>query len=369
MSESPTLFIGRCSFWPEARDPEAWLRALAKLEAEGQKPGAKWTSPRTVGNTVLRGTISRRAVPGLFGLEPNKTASVLHGVGFLEHGEESKTWHLVDAALGFTRCWREGNKERALNLLAEHLLRRSVWLRLALLRIRDGTWGIKSWRKLHGSNAQLKLRDACSAQSPESWLKGIEEKALGAWWPEVSANQACLQVIIRAPKTKKPEDGLSISPLKSPFYLLDSLGWLNETGCLRLPAQLAGDPELAVLCGQMESLTRLLQAECEKIADSRGAFALEPAMLKFGQVTGVFPTASRTDSEFIAWTDQLLSTAIEAGAIELLSAEPGQPRHGRGLFGNSKKQLVRWRIHPEFDEICRTISSRFNRQAEGVFAL
>ena len=71
MSAAPTLLIGRCSFWPEARDPEAWLRALVALADAASKSGTQsWTSPRALANTVLRGHLSRRGVPGLFGLAP-----------------------------------------------------------------------------------------------------------------------------------------------------------------------------------------------------------------------------------------------------------------------------------------------------------
>ena len=56
-------------------------------------------------------------------------------------------------------------------------------------------------------------------------------------------------VQIHAPKTAKPDDGLSLSPLKSPLYLLDSLGWLDASGRLRLPASLAHEPFLSSLVG------------------------------------------------------------------------------------------------------------------------
>ena len=74
---TPTLLIGRCSFWPEARDPEAWLRALVTLAQAAENAGTQsWTSPRAVGDTVLRGHLSRRGVPGLFGLDTSVAADV-----------------------------------------------------------------------------------------------------------------------------------------------------------------------------------------------------------------------------------------------------------------------------------------------------
>jgi hypothetical protein len=48
--------------------------------------------------------------------------------------------------------------------------------------------------------------------------------------------------------------------------------------------------------------------------------------------------------------DHLLDGAISTGALEVLAAEPGQARHGRGLFGDPTRKLVRWVVHPEFDD-------------------
>lgn len=71
MSAEPTLLIGRCSFWPESRDPEAWLRALVALADAAETSGTQsWTSPRAIGDAVLRGHLSRRGVPGLFPASP-----------------------------------------------------------------------------------------------------------------------------------------------------------------------------------------------------------------------------------------------------------------------------------------------------------
>src|SRR5258705_39642 len=112
MSMPPDLLIGRCSFWPEARDPEAWLRALVTLSNADAQSGMSWTSPRAVGDIVLRGHLSRRGVPGLFGVEllsskehENSHAEVrlLHGVGLLELSAHSDS---QPSTLNPQRSWQ-----------------------------------------------------------------------------------------------------------------------------------------------------------------------------------------------------------------------------------------------------------------------
>jgi conjugative relaxase-like TrwC/TraI family protein len=81
------------------------------------------------------------------------------------------------------------------------------------------------------------------------------------------------------PQTAKPDDGLSLSPLKSPLYLLDSLGWLDAFGRLRLPQSLAHEPFMESLAGSKPSATILLNQATAAFADHRGVFPIEPSPL------------------------------------------------------------------------------------------
>jgi hypothetical protein len=48
--------------------------------------------------------------------------------------------------------------------------------------------------------------------------------------------------------------------------------------------------------------------------------------------------------------DALVDQAVQRGALELLDAEPGQARHGRGLHADPSRKLVRWVVHTEFND-------------------
>lgn len=370
MTATPDILIGRCSFWPEARDPEAWFRALetlAQAEANGE---THWTGPRALANTTLRGHLSRRAVPGLFGIDPQHAPPLILGVGLLEWDDQRATWKLSAIAKDLLDVWETKDHRAALEQLAVLLLRRSVWLRLMLLKLWSGDWRLEGWDRVKASNGQLRVgrtlnwgEDADS----EMWLAGIEESALGAWNGELS-NHTPLTVQIHAPKTAKPDDGLSLSPLKSPLYLLDSLGWLDASGRLRLPATLQSNPLLGDLISPTISAATILAESEAAFSDHRGAFPLEPVMLRFAQELGVFSDPSPNDPAFIGWADRLLSESFREGVIELFSAEPGQPRHGRGLLGDPRQKLIRWRVHEGFDALCRRVSSSLPEPETVIFS-
>jgi hypothetical protein len=366
MSTPPTHLIGRCSFWPEARDPEAWLRALVTLSNAAEKSGTQtWTSPRTLGDTVLKGHLSRRGVPGLFGLDDSEAPSLL-GVGLLEWNSGHSFWQLSSEAQNLLTVWQTAEHREAMEQFALYLLRHSAWLRLALLKLQSNAWQLVHWQKLKASNGQIRVGQTLllgNDADPLNWLCGIEEAVLGAWWAQFS-HESSVMVQVHAPKTANPDDGLSLSPLKSPLYLLDSLGWLDASGRLRLPAALVREPSLSLLSGPKPSAAALLDQATATFSDHRGGFPLEPVMLRFANALGVFPQPAAKDSAFIEWTDRLLSESIRAGAIELFSAEPGQSRHGRGLYGDAKQKLLHWRVHPGFDDICHQVSSRFHRPLE-----
>ena len=387
MSETPIFLIGRCSFWPEARDPEAWLRALVTLSDVEEAGRPSWTGPRALANTVLRGHLSRRGVPGLFGLDVTHSPHLVLGTGLLEwttgisiqqgivpdqtgyNGQA--TWQLSAAARDLVTTWQNASHRQAVEKLALFLLGHSVWLRLALLKLQSGAWSIPDWDKVKSSNGQFQVGQSLllgDDADPAAWLCGLEETALGAWWPLLSQDDP-VTVQIHAPKTAKPDDGLSLSPLKSPLYLLDSLSWLDSAGRLRLPAALEGsEPFLDSLVRRRPSAAALLDESAAAFADHRGTFPLEPVLLRFAHTLGLFPDPAANDSAFIAWGDKLLAEAMQSGVIELFSSEPGQARHGRGLFGDSQQKLIRWRVHEGFDALCHRISSAFPQPVVNSFS-
>lgn len=370
MSAKMSIILARPSFWSEPRDPEAWLRALVTLEAVLSKSETSAiASPRSAWERHLSGALSRRSVPGLFGLDCSKKPAKLLGVGLLVQPTNTKAWSLSEEARSLLSIWRDITPQQALEALAVYLLRWSVWLRLLLLRLALGDWQLINWHRLRGSNAHLTADSHLilkQQSAPTKWTQGIERACLGAWtakWiknhspltsPFVGGNEGDAERTVTLkpyiPKTAKKSDSFSWAPLKGPLYLLDSLGWMRANGMLLLPAHLAQKPELALLSPLGNSPATQLTEATTAHADVRGFSPVEPVMRSLAQRAGIAASVE-SPGNFEQWMDALLGAAFQKGAIELHAAEPGQARHGRGLFGDRQRKLVRWTIHPEFDAL------------------
>lgn len=343
-----TISVMLPSFWPEPREPEAWLRTLAYLdELSGGETPPTISGPRGVWDQLLSRRISRRSVPGLFGLEHSGR---LRGIGLLEP-TTAESWVISDAGRALLTPWHEGKLTMALEALAIRTLEASVWLRLLLLRIAGGHWQLAGWEGLRADNGVLlPVRHLLMPEysTPEAWFVDIEMTALGVWREAHLAD-----ITLKPAGLGRASEAFPWSALKAPLYLLDSLGWLHSTGLLRLPERLADRPYCRALAPRLHTPAALLRQITRELADFNGYCALEPAMRRLAEGTGL---AADDAPAFHRWSDLLLETAVRQGAIELLDAQPGQARHGRGLFGDLQRKLVRWQIHDEFNTIFRTFA-------------
>ena len=78
-----------------------------------------------------------------------------------------------------------------------------------------------------------------------------------------------------------------------------------------------------------------------------GFVAAEPVLRELLATFGVNPS----DDAFARWMDAVVDGAVKKGALELLDAQPGQARHGRGLHADPSRKLVRWVVHTEFNGV------------------
>jgi hypothetical protein len=354
----PTVCLARPSFWPEPRAPEAWLRALAELDRlmSQAKPPAL-AGPWPTWQRHLSRLLSRRSVPGLFGLEMEGSHPRLWGVGFLRIPTCEAGWVIAGEAGDVLGPWRKHRTADALRALALHLLGRSVWLRLLLVRLASGRWQLRGWDRLRQGNDRLRVGAHLvfpDGERPEDWLAGVEADCLGPWQAPLA--EACGQPDFRlaAPHAAEQSEEFSWSPLQAPLYLLDSLGWLSLDGRLRLPDDLAGEPHLAALLPPGDAPARWLREATTALADVRGFAPVEGVLRALaGRAGGPDPADA---ARFRDWADALLGQAVDAGAIEVQAAEPGQARHGRGLLGDRQRRLVRWHVHDDFSAVFARVS-------------
>lgn len=335
---SDALHLERPCFWTEPRDPEVWFRALDAISvATDARPQAG--TPRTVAERCLVGIIAWRGAVGLFGVSLDEGHPLLHGVGLVARNEDGH-WRVTDEGQTLVRVWRE-SAENGITQLAAHLVRESPWLRLLLLRLVDGDWKIDNWAHARASSAGLKAGSSLRLErfaTESEWFAGVDEPVAGRWLSRTHCSTLAFAPGID--NRKKGKDDLSLSPLTAPLHLLETVGWLSPQGSIHLPRALHAD-----LVGQVSAAESLTDISTRR-ADVRGFVAAEPVLRELLATFG----ASPTNEQFSRWMDQLLESAVSTGALEVISAEPGQARHGRGLFGDPARKLVRWVVHPEFND-------------------
>lgn len=342
--KSQHLTLARPSFWSEFRSPETWLMALVALDGEQkQNESLSFGGPYALWGQKLSGTLSKRSVSGLYGAERASKQPRLLGVGFLTQTSQSTEWTLTSKARELAAQYREKQHQDVLVSLIQHLLNWSPWLRILLLRLLRGDWELVGWSSLRGNNGPLLANKHLvfhTNNKPSQWFAELHQKALGAWHATLERPPQTLTI------EKRKHDAFSWTPLKGPLYLLDSMGWLSSEGKVQIPFEVATSSGLQGQESAFLQAHQLLSQLTKEQADIRGFVSVEAVMHKFlsQQMNGEV-----NEQGFFRWMDQLLTQAIGAGAIELLEAEAGQARHGRGLGGDRSKKLVRWIVHPEFN--------------------
>lgn len=304
-----TALLASPSFWTEPRDPWAWQRALRRVQELGQvpRPWPAWRGP-------LRTVLSRRAVPGLYGLQASPRPPRWLGSGLL--APQERGWKLHPDAQGLVEA-RRGEFEQA---LAVWLVRHSPWVRLALQRLASGAWALPRGAGRLATARTLRVgRDLDVGEARVRMTLGSDVSGVGC----------PLRVDVPA---------RALAPLHAPLYLLHALGWLDAQGRPRLPDALS----LQLVPDSPSTLLRRISAE---EADARGYVVLSRVARRLW--SALHPGAAHAGVE--AWSDVVLGRAIARGTIEVHDWTPGQPRHGRGLLGDRAHKLVRWTVHDDFD--------------------
>lgn len=330
------LYLERPSFWTDTRDGEAWFRALATLKSAD--PALLAGSPRSVWQHVLSKTLSRRTSLGLFGAATKSDGALLHGAGLMV--EHDSKWQLDADAASLVSRWEKQSPD-VLTHFAEFLVRNSVWLRCLLCRLLDGDWVLTDWQHVRSRRRGISPGESLILNrfaEPEHWLEGLAQRTSSRWLVHTGCSHVAVHPDVLRRDSRR--DDLSLAPLTAPLHLLETVGWMTPHGVLQLPSLL-----VAELVGQL-SATSTLTEITKRHADIRGVVAAEPVLRELLSTFG----ASPSDEDFSRWMDLLVETSVSTGAIEILSAEPGQSRHGRGLYGDPARKLVRWVVHQEFND-------------------
>ena len=351
-----TLYLERPSFWTEDRDPECWYRGLKALAIVENEEGVIRGTPRSIWQKNLKQIMSRRSVLGLFGLVPDREENLLLGAGFLKYHQDKKGWKLAEFSKPLVAEALEDRE--ALNRLGVVLLQQSPWIRLLVIRLMQRDWGLSKWRTLRDGRGKLKAGSNLFLHrfsNKRDWFLGIEHLCANGWLQndgsEVSIHLHP-DVLLRDSR----RDDFSWAPFKAPLYLFDYLGWLVNEGDLQIPSSVLNTTGLENNPRESITASALLRDITERQADLRGFFPVERVLRELHGKTHPDPNTHFED--FALWMDTLMSSATEKGAIEILAAEPGQARHGRGLFGDRQRKLVKWMVHDDFNNCLAELERR-----------
>jgi hypothetical protein len=240
-------------------------------------------------------------------------------LGLLQHKDVG--WVLSPDAKDLLALTRDDFQFR----LAELVVQRSAWLRLCLLELAAGRWKLPRGTKPLKAQRHLRIGE-------DLLLTGNAFENLPA--PEILLGDLFTPEIHSLETNVRVE---ALSALHSPLYLLYAMGWLSDSGSLRLPDKLAATLRIA-------SPAALLRRISNEAQDTAGFVPIaKVAERLWSSLRG-----NGTPRDLAAWMDATFGDAIELGAIEIHAWAPGQPRHGRGLYGDRERKLVRWTIHDDF---------------------
>lgn len=327
--------LARPSFWPEPRDPWAWQRALRSIAAAAPVP-----DPRPCWRQLLGDSLSRRSVAGLYGLRRSPAPPTVLGVGLLE--QDAAGWRLSRGGATLADLDRDLFQVQ----LAETVVRQSGWLRLALVGLASGMWTLPRGAAALRAQRQMRLHEDLVV--PASALQRLPDarRLLGDLHHD---DMTAVGTSVGAE---------ALSALHAPLYLLLALDWLDADGRPRLPDALA--VSLAI-----ESPAAALRRIANEEQDAAGFVPLARVSERLRATLcaeGILGDSRNGAGDLAAWIDKTIGGAIESGAIEVHDWAPGQPRHGRGLYGDRDRKLVRWTVHDDL-RIATSAPDR-NREVE-----
>jgi hypothetical protein len=178
------------------------------------------------------------------------------------------------------------------------------------------------------------------------------EIAVGAWWRaeiEAMGFELAEEVLLQGAMNRPPSTNYINSALKTALYVYYSLGILTEDGTAwtvdpealsqHLNADVARD-----LLGEsyvvpdLSNEWRQLAYVVDQLADERGFVITSEAAHRWEDLVDLAPSDCETAF------DNLIRRGVFEGRVEIVDRHPGQPRMGRGLFGDDNMRMVHLRV-------------------------
>lgn len=337
-------------FWNDFSSIERWPEILLnlpeKMESKSKYDIAKnyLSYPTDEKGRVLRSD----EFYGLFGAEVKQEKIIISGCNLIQIND--KGYFLSEEALKLKECYeRDKDWEKE---LAKQLLKYSIRVRAVTIGILNGG-GVKFRKKFLCKNREayiemkekryLLLNPTITVTNINDFMKDFGKESLGHYWKEILTidNEEDIEIL------GTTKDSPSISDigtyLKIPLTLFEYLGWFIDKGegkyqidKEKLKKDIGTDIYESLIIEDFLNDVDILKELIKEYQDIRGLFPVEQVgeLLK----SRITPEVDENSGK---WIDRYFLEGAEKGKFKIVDYEQGQPRHGRGLLGDNKKQLIK----------------------------
>ncbi|MBE6082845.1 MAG: hypothetical protein E7205_09195 [Tissierellaceae bacterium] len=337
-------------FWNDFSSIERWPEILInlpeKMESKSKYDIAKnyLSYPTDDRGRVLRSD----EFYGLFGAEIKQEKIIISGCNLIQLNDEG--YFLSEEALKLRVCYeRDEGWEKE---LAKQLLKYSIRVRAVIIGILNGG-GIQFPRKFLYKNREayidmkenrfFLLNPTIAVTNLNDFLKNYGKESLGPYWKDILNidNEEDIEIL----GTTKDYPSLSDigTYLKIPLTLFEYLGWFIDKGEGKyqinkelLKKDIGSDIYESLIIEDFLNDVDILKDLINQYQDVRGLFPIE----QVGEALKLM-IAPEVNENSGKWIDRYFLEGAEKGKFRIVDYEQGQPRHGRGLLGDNKKQLIK----------------------------
>jgi hypothetical protein len=358
MPDPVQIALSQLVLWYDATRIQTWPAFLASIPDDAVLPsltdfGRHFYTDRM---TDSRHSAAEKIVRNLPGLELKKQKRVLRGVGLLE--KVSGGYHLSADARALTKAYREmPHGQKWVRLLAALLLKREPRTRLLVyLLSKDGAyvqfdgdgWFTGSLRKATlQSPGMPEIRPFVDGKGGICTLREVLQEhawwSLGDWRKHdlLSGFDSCHFTGQLGKQLSMHDMGLAlhaacevllhagILKAEGGFCVVD-----EAVGCSHFTLELAHDFGWNPVSTDTPSLVELLKA-------------LLPALKSDTDFIVASELRAALSTRGVANPDREMAELEHAGKVVIYAEDYGQSRHGAGLYGDPRKQLIKLRIVAE----------------------
>lgn len=353
--------LSKLFLWPEAERIQTYPEALAGL-VEG-RAYSKYEIATEIFRLIYveerKGkAVREHQILNCFGMDASRPGKVaIRGINCLRQIGKDQ-YEATEEALRIGEAYRDRDEIAWATLLARQVARYEIRTRLILYLIGDGGWRLEFDRPdffaLPSINARL-VRDgemiALFQNQSKAFNRLLQENArisLGPWWKAELAQAGYLladDFCFQGMREQAPPVNKLNSNIKPGLFLMKYLGVLQSH---RGGWIVSGDKAVEVLgkaiandfvtAGGLESQKSELSILRELVESSQDS----ERFVVVSQIARNWATQNRIPIyEAEEAFDRFVREQLYKGNLRVVERHQGQPRHGRGLFGDSGARKIK----------------------------